>query len=66
MVPALATLARAALPEIKDLGADMVKNLAQGAGQQMASSGLNAMISSGSSSGPVSYAHDAENKPATY
>lgn len=62
MIPAaIATVARAALPIAKDVGA----NLAQGAGQQLASSGLEAAKNL-ISSGPISYGQDAEKKPATY
>jgi hypothetical protein len=53
----------------KDLGKDLGANLAQGAGQQLASSGLDAvknLMSGGPSSEPVSYASANENKPATY
>jgi hypothetical protein len=53
----------------KDLGKDLGANLAQGAGQQLASSGLEAaknLITGGPSGEPVSYASANENKPATY
>lgn len=70
MIPAvLATAARAAAPMAKDMGKELGANLAQGAGQQLASSGLDAvknLMSGGPISEPVSYASANENKPATY
>lgn len=73
LAPAIATLGRTAAPILKDMAPELGKGLAQGvgeqAGRQLASSGFDALkdkFSSGSDSGPVSYAHASENKPATY
>ncbi|KFE48523.1 hypothetical protein SAMN05216596_10299 [Pseudomonas congelans] len=66
MLQALAAIARPLAP----IAQDAMRNVAQGAGQQLAGSGVDAiknMMSGQPSGGAVSYANDpSEQKPATY
>lgn len=73
LAPAIASLGRVAAPIVKDMAPELGKGLAQGvgeqAGRQLASGGLDAakgLFGSGSNGEAVSYAHDTENKSATY